>query len=109
MFCGKVRVIMLKGEKGATGTSGDYAGLTNKPQINGVTLSGNQAPTDLGLMTQTKAEQLEQEMVTLDGRLYGMSQTLTTLIQDVDENYATKQYVDNAIDEAITSAINGSY
>lgn len=109
MFCGKVRVIMLKGEKGATGTSGDYAGLTNKPQINGVTLSGNQTPTDLGLMTQTEAEQLEQDMYTLEGRLDTTAQSLTTLTQDVEEDYATKQYVDNAIDEAITSAINGSY
>lgn len=30
-------------------TSGDYSGLTNKPKINGVTLSGNQTASDLGL------------------------------------------------------------
>lgn len=33
----------------AEGTSGDYSQLTNKPQINGVTLSGNKTAADLSL------------------------------------------------------------
>lgn len=109
MFCGKVKVLMLKGEKGDAGTSGDYAGLTNKPQINGVTLSGNKTPTDLGLMTQTEAEQIETDMGNLGDRVDDLAQAINTLSQDVENYYATIQYVDNAIDTAITSAINGSY
>lgn len=38
----------LAGSSGGGGTS-DYTDLTNKPQINGVTLSGNKTSTDLGL------------------------------------------------------------
>ena len=109
MFCGKVRVLMLKGEKGDTGNAGDYSGLTNKPQINGVTLSGNQTPTDLGLMTQTQAEQINQDMSDLGGRVTSLSGSLTLLSQDIETYYATIQYVDNAIDTAINSAISGQY
>lgn len=60
MFENKVRIVMLKGAKGDPGESGDYAELTNKPQINGVTLNGNKLPSDLGLMTQTQAQQQQQ-------------------------------------------------
>lgn len=93
-----VKVLMLKGEKGDAGTSGDYAGLTNKPQINGITLSGNKTPSDLGLMTQTQADDLEQEMSDLSDYVDGQL-----------ANYATEQYVDTAIANAITTAINDSY
>lgn len=44
---------VLDGQGGGGGTS-DYTGLTNKPQINGHTLSGNQSATDLGLGTYSK-------------------------------------------------------
>lgn len=49
---GTVKILMLKGEKGDTGASGDYATINNKPQIEGVTLSGNKSAADLGLVTQ---------------------------------------------------------
>lgn len=51
-----VKILMLRGEKGESGTSGDYAGLTNKPRINGIELNGNKTASGLGLMTQTDAE-----------------------------------------------------
>lgn len=43
------------GQDGAT----DYADLTNKPQINGVTLEGNKTSEDLGIDTQDPQKQLE--------------------------------------------------
>ena len=43
------------GEAGGGGTS-DYTDLTNKPQINGVTLSGNKTSSDLGLPTTADIE-----------------------------------------------------
>ena len=54
-FLGKIKIVMLKGEKGDqgdSGTSGDYAGLTNKPSINSVVLNGNKTLSDLGLISQ---------------------------------------------------------
>ena len=56
---GTVKILMLqgaKGEKGDDGTSGDYAGLTNKPQINGVELVGNKTSDDLALASATRLE-----------------------------------------------------
>ena len=41
---------VLDGQGGGGGTS-DYTGLTNKPQINGHTLTGNQTAAQLGLAT----------------------------------------------------------
>ena len=52
---GTVKIVMLKGEKGdqgpagADGTSGDFSLLTNKPSINGVTISGAQTADYYGL------------------------------------------------------------
>lgn len=42
----------MGGGSGGGGTS-DYADLTNKPQIEGVTLNGNKSASDLGLVTKT--------------------------------------------------------
>lgn len=39
----------LGGGSGGSGGTSDYTQLTNKPQINGVTLSGNKTSADLGL------------------------------------------------------------
>lgn len=44
---------VMDGQGGGGGTS-DYTGLTNKPQINGHTLDGNQSADDLGLGTYSK-------------------------------------------------------
>ena len=48
---GTVKVLMLKGEKGDRGASGDYDTLENKPSINSVQLNGNKTAYDLGLAT----------------------------------------------------------
>lgn len=55
-----VKVIMLKGEKGDAGSSGDYAGLTNKPSINGVTLNGNKTADDLNLAESSQVYTRDQ-------------------------------------------------
>lgn len=53
----KVKIVMLKGEKGDAGTSGDYTELDNKPQINGVTVAGNVSADDLGLASATELDE----------------------------------------------------
>lgn len=47
----------LKGADGADGSGGgtsDYTGLTNKPQINGVELTGDKTADDLGLIAKNQ-------------------------------------------------------
>lgn len=44
-----IRILMLKGEKGDAGASGDYNSLENKPQINAITLQGNKTAYQLNL------------------------------------------------------------
>lgn len=39
------------GEGGGSGGTDDYSDLSNKPQINGVTLAGNKSASDLGLLS----------------------------------------------------------
>lgn len=56
----KVRILMLKGEKGEKGDPGGYESsydrLMNKPKINDVTLEGNKSLDDLGVLTLTNLE-----------------------------------------------------
>ena len=40
-------------EHGGGGGSSSYSDLSNKPQINGTTLSGNKTSADLGILTAT--------------------------------------------------------
>lgn len=115
-FWGKLKVLMLKGEKGDAGVSpsvnvetitgghkvnitdaegtesfdvmdgsaGNYDTLTNKPQINGVELVGNNTSSDLNIVTEqivdtkiqaladivpTKAE-LDPEWIDISDKLY---------------------------------------
>ncbi len=55
----KTKIIMLKGEQGA---SGDYNGLTNKPQINGVTLYKNKTAADLGLASAAQMQAVDNRL-----------------------------------------------
>lgn len=56
-----VKILMAKGEKGDQGEKGDpgttdYTEMTNKPQINDVTLQGNKSFEDLGAETLSNIE-----------------------------------------------------
>ena len=54
-YIGSVKIVMLKGEKGDKGDNAvaDYNALSNHPQINGVTLTGNKTLAQLGLNNAT--------------------------------------------------------
>lgn len=52
---------------GGSGTS-DYSQLSNKPQINGVTLDGNKTSADLGLMPQVYSTTEEEVGTWIDGK-----------------------------------------
>lgn len=51
----EVKILMLKGEDGESGIS-TYAELPDKPQINDVTLEGNQSFEDLGALSLTNID-----------------------------------------------------
>lgn len=55
----KAKVVMVKGDPGA---SGDYNGQTNKPQINGLTLVGNKTAAQLGLATVAQVTNLSNRI-----------------------------------------------
>ncbi len=99
-FDKKVKILMLKGEKGDAGTSGDYAELENKPSINNVVLNGNTTTEDLGVATQTEmneaVEGIENNAVYL--RLLGANQF----------NY-DESLIDETINTKIAEAFNGLY
>ena len=70
---GKIKILMLKGEKGDAGqdgSSGDYSGLTNKPTINGVTVNGAMTSSDLALASQTAVDNVTNDLQTLDNNIY---------------------------------------
>lgn len=47
---------------GGTGGTTDYTQLTNKPQINGIELTGNKNGNDLGLANESEIEELGNEL-----------------------------------------------
>ena len=113
----EVRIVMLKGEQGDPGTSGDYASLTNKPSINGHTLSGSMTLSELGIMTQTEADDLQEAIGDLNSAIGAVQDDVDAVALRVttleNAGYATQTWVDTEIDTkiatAVTSAINASY
>ena len=59
---GKVKVIMLKGEKGDIGDAGNYATLQNKPSINGVTLTGDKTSSNLSLASKASVDAINASL-----------------------------------------------
>lgn len=53
--------VTLALDAGGGGGTGDYTQLTNKPQIGGVTLSGNKTAADLGLVASVSGKGLSTE------------------------------------------------
>ena len=75
---------MMLANKLAGGTS-DYGDLTNKPQINGHTLSGNQTGGDLGLaQAQDVAPLLSHISFDSSSKHYYLQQTQPANPQDGD-------------------------
>ena len=61
-------MLQVKGTLSNVPTTGDYSGLKNKPQINGVELSGNKTTEELGLASKEQVETLQK---TIDGLIDG--------------------------------------
>ena len=101
-----VNLVMLKGEKGDPGTSGNYSQLTNKPSINGVQLIGNKTTTDLDLVSEAT---LNSEIDSLQSQIDDTNNDLDTL----SSNVYTKSQVDTLLTSnfpinSITIASNGN-
>ena len=82
---GKVKVLMLKGEKGDTGATGDYSGILNKPQINGVELDGNKTAADLGLGTASDQQDLIDTVSSLTADVSNINDGITEINGEIDE------------------------
>lgn len=70
---GKIKILMLKGEKGDAGqdgSSGDYSQLTNKPTINGVTVNGAMTSDDLGVASETGLEEATTKLDNIIDLIY---------------------------------------
>ena len=59
---------------GSSGTS-DYTSLSNKPQINSTTLSGNKTSDDLGLVSNSATNTDNIVLSPTNGKLYYGSET----------------------------------
>jgi len=57
-------------------TSNDYTDFSNKPQINGVTLTGNKSTSDLGIVA-------EDIKITVDGESVALSTYIGSLVDRI--------------------------
>ena len=80
---GNIKILMLKGEKGDMGATGDYSGILNKPQINGVTLDGNKSASDLGLATAADQQNLIDTVSSLNDTVSGINDDITAINGDI--------------------------
>lgn len=87
----KVKVVMLRGEPG---TSGDYRTLTNKPQINGMTLNGNKTAEDLALASRA-------EMLYVSSRLDQVLANETNAYAGIEMNTFTSDPAKMTYDSAL--------
>ena len=92
---GKVKIVLVKGEKGdagADGVSGDYAGLTNKPSINNVQLSGDKSGADLGLAPLGAFEDLNSAVYRkdeIDDKFVVDASDASAMFESVEERIST--------------------
>ena len=91
-------------ESGGGGTS-DYTDLTNKPQINSVTLTGNKSLSELGAASQSDLEDLEG--ITGDGQLSGFTATdLTGAANELKNTLNSKADQDDLASLNLTGTTN---
>jgi len=80
---GTIKILMLKGEMG---DSGDYSGLINKPQINGVELNGNMTSEELSLASELQVASLISDVTGLESDVDNLQSDVGTLQTDVSGN-----------------------
>lgn len=107
---GETKITDIFKTTGGTGGTSDYNELTNKPQINGVTLTGNKTSEDLGIITGiTDAYTKEETQALIESSITGKADKIYVdgqldLKADKSTTY-TKTEVDNSI-ASITQNIN---
>ena len=107
---GETKITDIFKTTGGTGGTSDYNELTNKPQINGVTLTGNKTSEDLGIITGiTDAYTKEETQALIESSITGKADKTYVdgqldLKADKSTTY-TKTEVDNSI-SSITQNIN---
>lgn len=107
---GETKITDIFKTTGGTGGTSDYNELTNKPQINGVTLTGNKTSEDLGIITGiTDAYTKEETQALIKSSITGKADKTYVdgqldLKADKSTTY-TKTEVDNSI-SSITQNIN---
>ena len=110
---GETKITDIFKTTGGTGGTNDYNELTNKPQINGVTLTGNKTSEDLGIITGiTDAYTKEETQSLIESSITGKADKTYVdgqldLKADKSTTY-TKTEVDNSI-SSITQNINAKF
>lgn len=94
---------------GSSGTS-DYNSLSNQPQINGVTLSGNKTTSQLGINIPTQTSDLTNDSDFVSDANYvhiDVDGTLSDSSTNPVENQAVKSALDTKQDDLSLSIVNG--
>lgn len=79
-----------------SGGTDDYTDLNNKPQIAGVTLSGNKSLTDLGIASEESLGELSGEVTNIKTAIHGMN---TATASDVGKALSPKTVTDGEVTE----------
>ena len=99
--------------RGGSGTS-DYEPLKNKPSINGVVLIGNKTTKELGIETSKEVhigseEPTGEETIWIDPTEEPDKIPTKTSELENDSGYATEEFVNTAIQNALEVVENGTY
>ena len=101
-------IAFARNMSGGGGTS-DYGDLTNKPQINGVPLSGNKTGADLGLVPAENGKGLSTEDYTTaeKTKLAGIEPEANKTVVDTEINNTSTNPVENkAVYEALSGKVD---
>ncbi len=85
-----VKILMLKGEKGEQGNSGDYSSIDNKPSINGVELSGDKSSASLHLASDSDLDDIQSDILTLTDKA-------TTAEENIQQNSTDIETISDAL------------
>lgn len=101
---GKIKIAMLKGEKGDTGATGDYSGILNKPSINGVELDGNKTASELGLATGDEQQNLHETVVGLNNAVDAIETNITNIDGDIADMGSDITALQSSVDTLTVNA-----